>query len=101
MADIDLDIQRLHDAYAVGQDPVDVIDAVYRRIEAAADPGIFITLVDEATAKTTAAALPAFDPVAMPLWGVPFAVKDNIDVAGMPTTVACPDFAYVAKATGG
>ena len=99
MADIDLDIQRLHDAYAVGQDPVDVIDAVYRRIEAAADPGIFITLVDEATAKTTAAALPAFDPVAMPLWGVPFAVKDNIDVAGMPTTVACPDFAYVAKAT--
>ena len=30
-----------------------------------------------------------------PLWGVPFAVKDNIDVAGMPTTAACPDFAYM------
>jgi allophanate hydrolase len=30
----------------------------------------------------------------MPLFGIPFAVKDNIDVAGMPTTAACPDFAY-------
>ena len=29
-----------------------------------------------------------------PLWGVPFAVKDNIDVAGLSTTAACPEFAY-------
>ena len=31
-----------------------------------------------------------------PLYGIPFAVKDNIDVAGVPTTAACPDFAHVA-----
>lgn len=31
------------------------------------------------------------------LWGVPFAVKDNIDVAGQPTTAACPDFKYLAE----
>src|SRR4051794_28772521 len=34
----------------------------------------------------------------MPLWGVPFAVKDNIDAAGMPTTAACPAFAYTPAA---
>jgi allophanate hydrolase len=33
----------------------------------------------------------------LPLYGVPFAVKDNIDVAGWPTTAACPEFAYVPK----
>jgi hypothetical protein len=31
------------------------------------------------------------------LWGIPFAVKDNIDVAGQPTTAACPDFKYLAQ----
>jgi allophanate hydrolase len=36
-------------------------------------------------------------PADMPLFGVPFAVKDNIDVAGMPTTVGCPAFAYVPQ----
>src|SRR5687768_10787248 len=32
----------------------------------------------------------------LPLYGAPFAVKDNIDVAGVPTTAACPAFSYVA-----
>jgi allophanate hydrolase len=94
MSEIDLDIERLHAAYARGVKPTETIDAVYRRIAAVADPGIFITLVDEADAKAAAAALPPFDPEAYPLWGVPFAVKDNIDVADLPTTVACPDYAY-------
>lgn len=40
----------------------------------------------------------AGDLATLPLYGVPFAIKDNIDVAGWPTTAACPEFAYTAKA---
>jgi allophanate hydrolase len=36
---------------------------------------------------------------ALPLYGIPFAVKDNIDIAGWATTCACPEFSYVASAT--
>lgn len=32
-----------------------------------------------------------------PLWGIPFAVKDNIDVKDIPTTAACPDFSYTPE----
>ena len=35
-----------------------------------------------------------------PLFGVPFAVKDNFDVAGLPTTCACPAFSYVPESGG-
>lgn len=37
------------------------------------------------------------DAMALPLYGIPFAVKDNIDVANLPTTAACPAFTYVSK----
>lgn len=36
------------------------------------------------------------DARALPLYGIPFVVKDNIDVAGLPTTAACPAFSYIA-----
>lgn len=34
-------------------------------------------------------------PDSLPLYGIPFAIKDNIDLAGIPTTAACPEFAYM------
>jgi allophanate hydrolase len=92
-------IAELHAAYAKGIQPASVIAGIYRHIEAAADPGIFITLVSEDTALAAAAALEPFGSTTKPLWGIPFAVKDNIDVAGMPTTAACPDYAYVASSS--
>ncbi|MCX7303582.1 MAG: allophanate hydrolase [Hyphomicrobiales bacterium] len=89
-----LDIRSLHQAYAAGTRPGKVVSEIFGRINAVADPGIFIALRSETDLLADAEALGAFD-ATKPLWGVPFAVKDNIDVAGLPTTAACPDFAYV------
>lgn len=67
------------------------------RIRAYADPATFIALVPEAEVMRAAAALEALAPelqARLPLLGTTFAVKDNIDVAGMPTTAGAPAFAY-------
>ncbi len=55
---------------------------------------LWIHLLDESSLVARAEALT--DP-SLPLYGIPFAVKDNIDVAGMPTTAACPAFAYTPQ----
>lgn len=73
--------------------PAQTIAACYQRIRAHGDDAIFITLRDEADAIAEAEALVGKNS-ALPLYGVPIAVKDNIDVAGLPTTAACPAFAY-------
>jgi allophanate hydrolase len=93
-----LDRRRLHRAYRDGLSPLAVIETCYRRVEALADPGIFIHLEPLEATLTAAAALPPFDPERYPLWGLPFAVKDNIDIGGQPTTAACPAFAYMPEA---
>jgi allophanate hydrolase len=93
MRELPFTIAALRAAYASGALPRDVIAEVFRRIEAARDPGIFLQLADRQHCSDAAEALGAFDP-GRPLWGIPFAVKDNIDVEGMPTTAACPAFAY-------
>ena len=83
--------------------PEATIARAYARIRAHDDPAIFIALRAEADALAEAKALAAERtedrPLAdRPLFGVPVAVKDNIDVAGLPTTAACPAFAYTPKA---
>jgi allophanate hydrolase len=81
--------------------PEATIARAYARIHAHDDPAVFIALRAEADALAEAKALAAERnrPLAdRPLYGVPVAVKDNIDVAGLPTTAACPAFAYTPKA---
>jgi allophanate hydrolase len=87
-------IAEILQAHRSGTSPEETIARTYARIRAHNDPAIFITLRDEADARGEARAL---TDTSLPLYGVPFAVKDNIDVAGLPTTAACPAFAYTAK----
>jgi allophanate hydrolase len=93
--DIAFTIDALTAAYVSGTTPEDVVAEVYRRIEMADDPALFLHLPEREVALAAARQLGAYDQ-AKPLWGIPFVVKDNIDVAGMPTTAACPEFAYLA-----
>ena len=91
-------IAEILQAHRSGTSPEETIARTYARIREHDDPAIFITLRDEKDALAEAKALAQRGDTSLPLYGVPFAVKDNIDVAGMPTTAACPDFAYTAKA---
>ncbi|MGX1101912.1 allophanate hydrolase [Bradyrhizobium elkanii] len=72
--------------------PAQTVTRCYQRIREHNDPAIFISLRDEKDALAEAGRLS--DPT-LPLYGVPVAVKDNIDVAGLPTTAACAAFSYV------
>ena len=95
---LSFDRTSLHAAYRDGLEPAAVVGEVFNRVAALGDPGIFITLCREA-AESAAAGLGRFDPVAKPLYGLPFAIKDNIDLAGVPTTAACPEFAFTPSAS--
>jgi allophanate hydrolase len=66
------------------------VDRYLERLRERGDDGVWISTVPADRLREQAAAAPA----GRPLSGLTFAVKDNIDVAGLPTTAACPDFAY-------
>jgi allophanate hydrolase len=85
-------------AYAAGALPTEIMAKILAGIDA--DDPVWISRVASEAVMARARALDtlsAADRAALPLFGVPFAVKDNIDVAGMPTTAACPEFAYVPE----
>jgi allophanate hydrolase len=63
------------------------------------DPAIWNTRLTDDEVLARALHFDAQGPRGRRLWGAPFAVKDNIDVAGLPTTAACPGYAYTATAT--
>ncbi len=84
-------------AYRAGRDAAADLNALYDRIAAEGAAPVWISLLprERALALLAQATARLQAGEALPLYGIPFAVKDNIDVAGLPTTAACPDFAYV------
>ncbi len=91
--------------YAEGGDPESGLTSLSRRISRDSAPGIWISLLDESAIrervrflkKIASTLSPDEQQRRFPLFCIPFAVKDNMDVAGMETTAACPAYAYTAE----
>jgi allophanate hydrolase len=91
--DLPVTVAGLIDAYRSGElSPSDVISATLARIAAYDDPAVWIGDIDADAVNRR-----AMDTSVGPLGGVPFAVKDNIDVAGSATTAGCPAYGYRAE----
>jgi allophanate hydrolase len=92
-----LSIVDLSNAYRARRTtPVALVRELFARISAC-DPAIWITLLPLEQVLEQAQVLAACDPASLPLYGIPFAIKDNIDLADVRTTVACERFAYVPQ----
>lgn len=98
-ADMSFTIASLRAAYLSGSvDLADVFGQAHARIARHRDNPIWLYLADASALEREFARVRALDMATHPLWGIPFAVKDNIDVGGMPTTAACPALARMADA---
>jgi allophanate hydrolase len=91
-------IERLLADYRDGSsDPAQVVACAYEQARSSSQP-VWISLIGWAQVKASLARLRRAS-TDLPLYGVPFAIKDNIDLAGTPTTAACPAFAYTPDAS--
>jgi allophanate hydrolase len=93
-----LDIERLRARYCAGDlRPGDVATGVLERIGTYGNRNVWIHLLPPHEVLARARELEGRDPRDLPLYGIPFAIKDNIDLAGRPTTAACAEFSYLPE----
>lgn len=90
-----LTIGWLREQYAAGLTVSELAAEIVNRAQRDQEMNIWITPPELSRMQPYIERLADIDPATAPLWGMPFAIKDNIDVAGYPTTSACPDYAYV------
>jgi allophanate hydrolase len=90
-----LDIETLSAAYRQRRiTPVRLIEGLLARMDAEHGQPVWIYRLPADEVLRYAHALEQRSPAELPLYGIPFAIKDNIDLAGTPTTAACPAYAY-------
>ena len=75
--------------------PAQLVDQIAARTAGDDPHRVWIRALTRDEMMRYADALEGRDPATLPLYGIPFAIKDNIDLAGVPTTAACPDYAYM------
>ena len=82
--------------------PVEIIEQLLSVQRTRPERYEWVALLPEASVRQRAQALAALKPDSLPLYGVPFAIKDNIDLADLPTTAGCREYAYApdTSATG-
>ena len=86
----------IRQAYGKGMTPEELLDEVIRRAGEHEEKNIWITKPSLELVEPYIRRLPK-DRENYPLWGIPFAIKDNIDLAEVPTTAACPEFSYTPR----
>jgi allophanate hydrolase len=97
-APYNLSLRALQASYRRGDfTPRELIHALSAQAAAQADYNAWIYLLSDVELEPYLIALEEDDARSLPLFGVPFAIKDNIDLAGIPTTAACPAFAYTPQ----
>lgn len=93
-----LDIQSLLVGYREGEfTPAEVMEEVLSRIDSAPEKKVWITRLTREQVMAYVDALEGASPETHPLYGIPFAMKDNIDLAGVPTTAACAEYEYIPE----
>ena len=92
-------VDSILESYRAGSEtPRGLISRIQAEIDA--DPGrdsLFIRRLSAQELEPHLLRLESANPSMLPLFGVPFVIKDNIDLAGVPTTAACPEYVYTPE----
>lgn len=96
---LNFSLTNLYRAYAQGTEPREIYREFRRRLAVWNDPALFISVAEESQLEPIFLRLATYRADELPLYGIPFAIKDNLDWDVLPTTAACPGFAYQPEAS--